>query len=337
MSLLGKILAIMNVLLAIVVLVLANIDWGTQQGWNYALLKRQLLIRGLPVDEKEAPQDDPDEPLVRELSGGVLNDLFQGNNGGSLGGAPVKTVADELNRVKAKLTGDVANQADDNAKRNLLKGVLYPLARTLSERDEMRANIDGENGVNWGQREIERRFDGAKLAPRGDRAARRDFRANAAFLLGNLSQDPEWRKRVMTVVGLEAYIDGLSRQAEAMSAMAHDIYVAMNTDRAKFEEDYNGFVNLLTRESEQIAKAKNYLAELDKIKSDREVQVKQRQAEKTQAETDLAAARRDTQKEIAQLKAIQTDLFNLQNKYKQAMDKNQGLETELRQLEQNKR
>ena len=346
MSLLGKILAIMNVLLAIGVLVLANIDWGVQQGWNYAVFRRVVAIVGLPVNDKEVLDSDPEEPLIRELTPGVLANIFEGANGGTaLGGSPVKTVNEELARVNTKITSDVNAQPNDEAKKNLLRAYLYPLARTLGEREEMRDRLAkpsgtvGGNpmGVDYGLAEINRQFEAAKKSPTKGAAARREIRANAAFLLGNLSQDADWRKRVMVVVGMEAYIDGVSRQADAMLQIANDLYIAMNSDRAKFEEDHTALVQLILRESEKITKNKQYLADLTAMAAERTTQVAQRKTEKEKAETDLATATADAQKEVARLQAIQQDLFAFQQRLGQAMQKNLELENELQRLEQNKR
>src|SRR5262249_6796367 len=53
MSLLGKILAIFNVLAAVAFFYVASIDWAKHEAWADAALQHDLVIQGLPVDDQE--------------------------------------------------------------------------------------------------------------------------------------------------------------------------------------------------------------------------------------------------------------------------------------------
>src|SRR5438128_1180014 len=103
MSTLGKILAFLNVLFAIILLVFAAKDYGEARAARYAVFRHEMVVTGLPVDKDERRLDQPDEPIVEKLPPKVLADIFAGAEGGpDLGGAPVATVMEELDRVKAK-------------------------------------------------------------------------------------------------------------------------------------------------------------------------------------------------------------------------------------------
>ncbi len=57
MSLLGKILALVNILAAVGFIYLAASDYGKRQQWSYAVYRHDLAINGLPLDEKEVDVD----------------------------------------------------------------------------------------------------------------------------------------------------------------------------------------------------------------------------------------------------------------------------------------
>src|SRR5438105_7723733 len=98
MATFGKILAVLNIFLAIGLLVILGKDYGRQQAWTRAELLHRHNIIGLPIDDKEIDEREPgDTKMVERLTPGVLKEMFQGNNGGAeLGGPEVKTVMEEV-------------------------------------------------------------------------------------------------------------------------------------------------------------------------------------------------------------------------------------------------
>src|SRR5438874_6963478 len=104
MSTLGKVLTFANVLVAVILLVIAGMDYAEWRGAHYAAFRHELVITGLPVDETERNAERPDEAVVDKLAPNVLADVFKGAEGGpDLGGSPVKTVMEELDRVQSKV------------------------------------------------------------------------------------------------------------------------------------------------------------------------------------------------------------------------------------------
>ena len=53
MSGFGKLLAVLNVLAAIAFVVFAGMDWGQRQRWAYAAYLHDVIVDGLPIDDKE--------------------------------------------------------------------------------------------------------------------------------------------------------------------------------------------------------------------------------------------------------------------------------------------
>src|SRR5262245_17537518 len=121
MKVLGIILAILNVLVAILVLVFAGKNYDAHRKARYESFRHELALTGLPVDDKEMNLDQPDDPIISKLTPSVLTAVFQGNDGGAdLGGAPVQTVLDEFDRVRAKVKANIAAQATVELKRQKL-------------------------------------------------------------------------------------------------------------------------------------------------------------------------------------------------------------------------
>ena len=138
MTILGKLLAIANVLAAVGFLYLAATDWALRHKWTYAVYRHQLTMDGLPVDEAEIDPAD-DAPHVAKLSEKTLQDIFK-----QAGGPPVKTQKDAVQRAQSDFKATIDGLADDKAKRERLASLLLPLARTRGERDELHNRIMDE-------------------------------------------------------------------------------------------------------------------------------------------------------------------------------------------------
>src|SRR5439155_16650851 len=95
MSLLGKILALINVLAAVGFIYLAASDYGKRKQWSYAVFRHELAIDGLPLDDQQKDVDDV--PIVKNLKEPTLAQMFQG------AGAPVSTQTDEVAHVQQAL------------------------------------------------------------------------------------------------------------------------------------------------------------------------------------------------------------------------------------------
>ncbi len=138
MSLLGKVLAILNVFAAIAFVVMMSLDWGQRQRWEYAVYRHDLMVRGFPIDDKETEPDGT--PRVDRLSdytsGQILDSVsVPGRKKG------IKTQMQELeqvrNAVKAKVDDaaplDVGEKEPLATREQKLAFFLLPLARTYAE------------------------------------------------------------------------------------------------------------------------------------------------------------------------------------------------------------
>ena len=127
MSMMGKILAVFNVLAALLFIFILSRDYSEQEKWAYADFRHELVIDGLPVDKEEKDVDGI--PIVSKISDVTAQQLFQ-----TAGGQPVKTVVDEIQRVKGKVKSDLDSLANEDQKRAKLETILGPMARTGTPR-----------------------------------------------------------------------------------------------------------------------------------------------------------------------------------------------------------
>jgi hypothetical protein len=138
MSLLGKVMAVLNVLAAAGFFALAGLDWAKRQEWADKVVQHDLVISGLPVDKNELDQEG--HPRYRDIRPSVLAQL--------LGGPEVKTQEDEVQRVKGLVLPAAAEDPDPARARaakvaavHKLAGVLASLAETQQERDDLRKRV----------------------------------------------------------------------------------------------------------------------------------------------------------------------------------------------------
>lgn len=338
MATFGKILAVFNVLAAILFLIIAGKDYGTQQSWAYTEFRHRLAITGLPVDKDDIDENEPDKdyPVAERMTPGVVKQVFEGYDGDTndLGGPGVKTLFEEVDRVKAKARDNVT-KAQPKDQPLLLKKYLLGLAKTLGERMSFQAAVDGPDGITKGLDLLSQQFDESKKSATLGAANKTELRARIAHVLVNVNDTEPWRKRVMAVVGMEAYIDALNRQADSFAFMFNDMQQLIASDQAAFERLHSELVEVIQKDSDDLYKANVFLADLQKTANERQQQVATRTTEKNNYDARLTQARDEASNDVAKLNAIQKDLFVLQEKLGLAMKRNQDLETELEKLERN--
>src|SRR4051812_42807160 len=145
MSLLGKILALLNVLGAIGLVCLASMDYAKRQTWAYSLHRHDLALVGLPVNEEELDADSV--PRVSRISEDTLQQIF-----GPVGGNPVSTQRQEVERVKRTLDEKISAAAQSKWQQCYVYArILLPLTEAYKEREQMltcRAHFATEQSAN---------------------------------------------------------------------------------------------------------------------------------------------------------------------------------------------
>jgi hypothetical protein len=131
MSLFGKILAIVNIFAVLGTLVLLGMNYVKRQNWEYAVFRQDLMIRGLPLDDKET--DPLQQTVVSKIGDQTKQDLFKGVSPST----PVATQDAEVARVRQELNNRFQNDSDKKKQIFELAGILRPMADTIEQRGRM--------------------------------------------------------------------------------------------------------------------------------------------------------------------------------------------------------
>jgi hypothetical protein len=183
MSLLGKILLVVNVLAAIGLAYLTAQAWAQRQEVNGMVVRYVLTLDGVPVDPTPGQESDTEMPLAVDVAPGfttttIGKKLLSTHFGGSI----PKSQIDEVQAVRQKIDGLVASAPDDaaklftlcgglDAKNQFVPGYLMRFADTFEERQAIR-NLAltrdpkriSENLADARQR-LARKFDAVLNAP----------------------------------------------------------------------------------------------------------------------------------------------------------------------------
>jgi hypothetical protein len=128
MSLFGKILAFFNVFAVIGVLAVMGMNYAKRQNWEYAVFRQDLMINGLPLDDKEI--DQLQQPIVSKIGEKTRQDLFRQVSPNT----PVSTQKEELDRVQGVLRGRFQSAGNNKKQIAALARILMPMAETIEQR-----------------------------------------------------------------------------------------------------------------------------------------------------------------------------------------------------------
>lgn len=185
--LLAVVLIFLNIVAALGFTFLLVMDYSKRQAWSYAVFKHDLGLMGLPLKEEEnvpsasrvvMPRQELDADqlkkafndrpqtkggdsfmpvtlklsnpiLPQHLTPEILNDWFKKNDWYGDVGEPVKTLEEEVERLKTSLPGEIAQAADaiaaeaktEEKKREKLDSLLMPLAFTPQQIEALEKKI----------------------------------------------------------------------------------------------------------------------------------------------------------------------------------------------------
>jgi hypothetical protein len=330
MSLLGKILAILNVLAALGFVYLAAVDWGKRNAWAYAVFRHELVVDGLPVDESESVPVE-DVPVVDRLSENTLQDLFR-----QAGGQPVKTQREAVKRLHDELRAKVESAGDENAQRQALYTLLEPLARTFGERELLAQEILQKKDKSLSELlgDFDALFqtkDGAKgtfagLMPKHERQA-------IAHLLFSLSPDVAQHGRIQVVIGLKEFADEVSRQADALRRMSDQVRLDITRDRGTFAERYQDLVEDIRHRAQvledRLFDKRNQL----RVKGEHEQLLASRRKEIADIHETMETTRASINKILDAQAKEEKAVFDAQRLYRTTKADNERMERDIRTLE----
>jgi len=348
MGLLGKILIFFNILAAGAYMYCATMSWGKRQAWSYAVLRYEIMITGLPVEElPDADKSDPevvpfehkyaDSPRVHAISDKALKSIFADAPGGDLGGDPVNNQIDEVKRVRAKIEQAIANAEGAEGKRVLIRSLLFNQARNGEERDRFAALTATPATIEDARKELDNLFTAAlSPAPETSATDKADVpvkRRTIAHLLYHLSDQEIWHKRVMTVVGLQSYVQAIDAQAAEMVVMVQRLKFIISDEQAKFEPQYQAIVQRCLFQQQELEKLQAVLMDQKTLVSGHEIIRNSRANEVDTLEKEHAKLSGDAKMAIAQQAVAEKQLFLIHQQLNQALETIVSLEETLRKVE----
>jgi len=129
MSLIGKVLAFLNLLGVAAFAYFATTDYEKIQSWKYANFVYDIAYNGLPLDAKET--DKSGEPIAERISQQAKQELFPNGNA-------VTTQLEEVKRVRDIFDKAIATAGQDKTQQIVQYArYLLPFAETFPEREKL--------------------------------------------------------------------------------------------------------------------------------------------------------------------------------------------------------
>jgi hypothetical protein len=347
MSLFGKVLVGLNLLVAALFGFLVLQDWGRRQAWEYQVFRHEVALRGLPVEGNDEGWELVQSP-TRDLTDATLADMFK-----PAGGNPVRTQQQEVETLRKNVIDRLTDSKTAEEKLNAVAGSLLALAESGEERDRIwqqvlavraerdpnaRAQQAGKladqfvielNGI------FDRVLQPLQTADNPARPSRAlaEKRQAIAHLLYNLQPDAADHQRVQVVVGLEAYVREADSQALALADMSQRVQRLMDDDRTAFELQYHPLVQRIRLLSEQLHELQGKLKEQQEVKQKHNELVQARETDAEELRKQIEKARADLAVAVAKQTETEKALFAALQKGRDAMKENLKLEQDIRRHE----
>jgi hypothetical protein len=373
MSLLGKILLVFNLLAAGGFAYLATQDWKGRQTTTAAGFRHVLLLKGFPLDGKDAFDEEGGVPFVIEMGGSVptthvskalLTSYFASAAGAASPTGPVQlggteVVTSQLGEVK-RVRGLVEKAAGESANKvGVLAGYLLPMAESYEERAAILAGNENDLAARLSAKfdavlKPSARLDVTSLAPNPDEknVANLDARLKAvgetraggtadesqrleriAHLLVHLDRDPAWQKRAMMVVGMRRYVVAVAQQAVRFGEMAARVKRDTEADDLKFVGEYALLRDQAIKNTQLVNDAAANRLRLEAQLTKDQGFVTQRETQLANLKQALARVKADVDELIANQSKIEAVLFEVQREVGLILDEVYKLEADLERKE----
>lgn len=325
MSLLGKILTILNALAAFGFLALVGMDYSARNGWAYSVFRHELAIHGLPLTDNDDSWR-PGAPIVRDLNATTLQALF------GPGAVGPKTQLAAVQSVKAAALGWIDEQPTDAKKREMIAAIWLPTLHHLSEREAVLNTYVKNKPVDELRNNIGAIFDEVIQSIESNKDGAEATRRRVAELLYNVNPtgDPSLRDWTASVVGLEEYVAAADRAATNLFDIAKSLEQVVREENAMFVRQYNDILPRLTLLNERLKSDKSRFDTQQKLLETHTLVYQARQAERDELQQQLDAARQKAAAETMNLAAVQRQLFDLQRDLAAAREANEKLEAQIR-------
>jgi hypothetical protein len=353
MSLSGKLLLFLNVLMALGFLYVAGLDWGKRQAWADAALQHRMVIEGLPVDDQE--KDREGNPRVKDVKDATFQQMFS-----KAGGDVSKTQVLEVQKVKGKVQQWVDDAAVKGTKAQKLALVLMQLSPTIEDYEALKKRGESPAPNDAGddlQARLDQAFESAvspKTAIKGpdgnvqekDRTPvqRRQAICHLLFAMSKVLAQAESTpppalpaskayQRIITVCGLETCINEVHDQVDLTQRLTEDVRAGMARDRDRYLSAARSALEQIEDLSEKVERQKVFLKVQNELADNQKKLVDIRKDEVNRMEKELATAQEATREQLKIQARMEDELFKSGREQRDAFEKNLQLEQQLRSLE----
>jgi hypothetical protein len=172
MSILGKVLVILNLIGVLAVAVLGAMDYGKRQAWTYAVFRAELMLRGLPLDKEKEERDTDALLILAKFHDETRKELFPQ-------GKAVDTQREEVERLQGEVKNQIQTAGSNDKQMLVCAEVLLPFAQTNADRDrllDIRTHLADEKAQAAYKAQLELAFRDAGTEPKAPRKEKLTFR-----------------------------------------------------------------------------------------------------------------------------------------------------------------
>ena len=356
MSLLGKIFALLNTMLAFGLGVVLVMDLGARRNWSYLVYRQDLVINGLPLDKNQTTSTDIN--ISSNLTDAILKDLFK-----DAGNMPVPTQVDEVKRVydeyekKEKDLGDT-DKARLNARILLENSVTYTerlaLQRYLGQgnMDELAKRFGIEPGKVAEQMKMEVTnlflvagiLDKPKVPEGAIKISQTEMRSAIANLLLTMYQvlsddknesygNDTYLNRLVVVVGPESAAKAMDGRSVVLHRAFDDLEAQMVRDKSNFVTEHRELIAEMRSRSTEVHNIEAFIADYKNRVALQTAIVNREKDLLKKMENDLTDEREKTSKLVSELKKLSDGLFQVNKKLLGVREGNESLENKLSTVE----
>ncbi|MFZ9824063.1 MAG: hypothetical protein ACO3E9_09650 [Gemmataceae bacterium] len=356
MSLLGKIFALLNTMLAFGLGVVLVMDLGARRNWSYLVYRQDLVIHGLPLDKNQTTSADIN--ISGNLTDAILKDLFK-----DAGNMPVPTQVDEVKRVyeeyekKEKELGDT-DKARLNARILLENSVTYAerlaLQRYLGQgnMDELAKRFGVEPGKVAEQMKMEVTnlflvagiLDKPKVPEGAIKISQTEMRTAIANLLLTMYQvlsdekiesygNETYLNRLVVVVGPDHAAKAMDGRSVVLHRAFDDLEAQMVRDKSNFVTEHRELISEMRARATEVHNIEAFIADYKNRVALQTTIVSREKDLLKKMENDLTDEREKTFKLVSELKKLSDGLFQVNKKLLGVREGNESLENKLSTVE----
>lgn len=354
MSLLGKIFALLNTLLAFGLCVILVQDLGVRKNWTYLVFRQDIVLNGLPLDEEETTKTNINiKSNLDGLDDGALKGIFK-DAGGPLkvDNRVVLTQVDEVKRMHKKLDDKEKEIEGSDKKAQFLSKLLLENAITYVDRSKYHNLINKADPKTLAdeytslRESVDNLFlsaeprEKSRLPQRAHIISKSESRTAIASLLLSLYQtvdegSEESMRRFVVVVGPDFASKAFDGHAVVLARTFDNLDSHLTREEAIFVTEHRELLTEMGRRAKQAKQIEAFKFEYDeRIKTQKELLVKEKLLF-AKMEKELEEQRDKTTMVVNDFHLISERLFSVHKKLQGYRVGNEDQEKKLRAVEAN--